>query len=55
MANKLCSRRFVLAAIVTVLMIGSSLTAHLSIGSYAIKVSNGSGLENTLKRALVVY
>lgn len=30
-------------------------TAHLSIGSYAIKVSNGSGLENSLKRALVVY
>jgi cysteine-rich repeat protein len=30
-------------------------TANLKIGSYAIKVSNGSGLENTLKRALVVY
>jgi cysteine-rich repeat protein len=30
-------------------------TANLSIGSYAIKVSNGSGPENTLKRALVVY
>ena len=30
-------------------------TANLGIGSYAIKVSNGSGLENILKRALVVY
>jgi cysteine-rich repeat protein len=30
-------------------------TANLSISSYAIKVSNGSGLENTLKRALDVY
>jgi cysteine-rich repeat protein len=30
-------------------------TAKLSIGSYAIKVSNGSGLENTLRRALAVY
>ena len=30
-------------------------TANLIIGPYAIKVSNGSGLENTLKRALVVY
>ena len=30
-------------------------TKNLGIGSYAIKVSNGSGLENTLKRALVVY
>jgi cysteine-rich repeat protein len=30
-------------------------TATLGIGSYVIKVSNGSGLENTLKRALVVY
>jgi hypothetical protein len=30
-------------------------TANLGIGSYAIKVSNGSGLDNTFKRALVVY
>ena len=30
-------------------------TANLIIGSYAIKISNGSGLENTLKRALAVY
>jgi cysteine-rich repeat protein len=30
-------------------------TANLSIGSYAIKVSNGPGLENTLKRALALY
>jgi len=30
-------------------------TAKLSIGPYAITVSNGSGLENTLKRALAVY
>jgi cysteine-rich repeat protein len=30
-------------------------TANLNIGSYAIKVSNRSGLENTLKRALAVY
>ena len=30
-------------------------TANLIIGHYAIKVSNGSGLENTLKRALAVY
>jgi cysteine-rich repeat protein len=31
------------------------VTANLNIGSYAIKVSNRSGLENTLKRALAVY
>jgi cysteine-rich repeat protein len=30
-------------------------TANLSIGPYTITVSNGSGLENTLRRALVVY
>jgi cysteine-rich repeat protein len=30
-------------------------TANLSIGPYAITVSNGSGLENSLRRALVVY
>jgi len=30
-------------------------TANLIIGPYAMKVSNGSGLENTIKRALVVY
>jgi cysteine-rich repeat protein len=31
------------------------MTANLGIGSYAIMVSNGPGLENTLKRALAVY
>jgi hypothetical protein len=30
-------------------------TGDLSIGLYAITVSNGSGLENTLKKALYVY
>jgi cysteine-rich repeat protein len=30
-------------------------TAKLSIGPYAIKVSNGPGLDNTLKRAVVVF
>ena len=30
-------------------------TAKLDIGSYAIKVSNGPGLENTRKKALAVY
>jgi len=31
------------------------VTANLTIGSYAIKISNGSGLEHTLKGALDIY
>ena len=36
-------------------LVATIVTRDLYIGAYAIKVSNGSGLEATLKKALVVY